>query len=218
MSRAGEAHLSQISWEGRDREDQRNRELLNADLRAKRLVFESRPYEAHVQFSNFCNMSCVMCHNGKNPPLQKMSPALLRRLRDEVCPTLTFVTPHDGSEPTVVTWDETVSLAKDCSVRLWLTTNGQVFDERKFHECKDALDLLTVSVDSHVPEVFEAIRPGAKAEQVYANLETVARLSRELGPRQHVAQQRAAGARERTHHIGDVWRWRALKFVTKFVV
>ena len=161
--------------------DQRNRELLELDLRAKRLVFESRPYEAHVQFSNFCNMSCIMCHNGKNPPLKRMSDAVLGRLHDEVAPDLTFITPHDGSEPTVVTWDETVALAKDCGVRLWLTTNGQVFDEQKFHECKDVLDLLTVSVDSHLPEVFEAIRPGAKAEKVFRNLEAVARLSTQHG-------------------------------------
>ena len=148
------APAASITWEARDQTDERNRMLLDRELREKRLVFESRPYEAHVQFSNFCNMSCIMCWNGKNPPVRKMSPDLLDRLRTEVAPNLTFITPHDGSEPTVVTWDETVALTKESSVRLWLTTNCQEFDEEKFHQV---------------------------ADKVFRNLETVARLSEEHG-------------------------------------
>ena len=34
-----------------------NRALLERDLLDKRLAFRSRPYEAHIQYSNVCNMS-----------------------------------------------------------------------------------------------------------------------------------------------------------------
>ena len=41
--------------------ERHNRALLERDLLDKRLAFESRPYEAHIQYSNVCNMSssCV---------------------------------------------------------------------------------------------------------------------------------------------------------------
>jgi glutamate-1-semialdehyde 2,1-aminomutase len=168
-----------VTWPEREQIAARNRDVLDRELREKRLVFESRPYEAHVQFSNFCNMSCIMCWDGNNPPLKKMSPVVLERLRTQVAPDLSLITPHDGSEPTVVTWEETVALAKDYSVQLELVTNAQHFDEAKFNEIKDHIEMLVISIDSHVPEVFEKIRPGATADVVYRNLETAARLCRE---------------------------------------
>jgi radical SAM protein with 4Fe4S-binding SPASM domain len=170
-----------ITWDERDGIAKRNRALLDAELLSKSLEFESRPYEAHVQFSNFCNMSCIMCWDGDNPPLDKMSPELLERLATQVAPNLSVITPHEASEPTVVTWDETVSLAKDYSVELALTTNVQEFDEAKFHEVKDVLEVVVMSIDSHVPHVFEKIRLGAKAEKVFRNAETIAPLCREHG-------------------------------------
>ena len=50
-------------------------------LLANELVLETGPYEAHVGFSNVCNMSCIMCWDGANPPARKMSPDVLERLR-----------------------------------------------------------------------------------------------------------------------------------------
>ena len=82
-----EQPIPKITWEERDRLDERNSDLLDRDLRDKRLVFESRPYEAHVQFSNFCNMSCIMCWNGTNPPLIKMAPDVLNASAAKSRPT-----------------------------------------------------------------------------------------------------------------------------------
>ena len=41
-----------------------------------------------------------------------------------------------------------------------LTTNVQFLDEQKFDEAKDITETLFLSIDSHIPEVFEKIRPG----------------------------------------------------------
>ena len=41
--------------------------------------------------------------------------------------------------------------------------------------------MIVLSIDSHVPEVFEKIRPGADAQNVYKNVETTARLSERDG-------------------------------------
>jgi radical SAM protein with 4Fe4S-binding SPASM domain len=170
-----------ITWAERDRIARRNRALLDEELLSQRLVFESRPYEAHVQFSNVCNISCIMCWDGENPPAKKMSPELLDKVAAQLAPHLSVITPHEASEPTVVTWDETVKLARDYSVELALTTNVQEFDEEKFFEAKDHLQMVVMSIDSHVPVTFAKIRLGAKVDKIFRNAETIARLCREHG-------------------------------------
>jgi radical SAM protein with 4Fe4S-binding SPASM domain len=169
----------QIDRRERDGIDRRNRELLAQDLLEKRLLFSSRPYEAHVQFSNFCNMSCIMCWDGENPPLQKMAPRMIARVADEMAPHLTVITPHGGSEPLIVTWDETRRMAEQFSVDLCLTTNVQFLDEEKFHELETIVETIVLSIDSHIEEIFEKIRPRSRPKKVFENLATTARLAEE---------------------------------------
>jgi radical SAM protein with 4Fe4S-binding SPASM domain len=161
--------------------EKRNRVLLEEDLLAKRFVFRSRPYEAHIQFSNVCNMSCIMCYDGWVPPTRKMPPEIYEKVVGELAPHLSIVIPHDGSEPLVANWEMARELAERHSVLLRLTTNVQFLDERKFEEAKDITETLFCSIDSHLPEVFEKIRPHSKPDKVFANLARAARLSRENG-------------------------------------
>jgi radical SAM protein with 4Fe4S-binding SPASM domain len=165
----------------RERRELRDRELLYAALINGRTLFASGPYEAHIGFSNVCNMSCVMCWNGANPPPRKMTPQLLARIDQDIAPRLSVITPYNGSEPLIVSWDETRRMCEEHSIMLSLTTNGSFLDERRFTELRDITETLFVSIDSHIPEIFERIRPGAKADAIYANLRTAARLAREAG-------------------------------------
>jgi radical SAM protein with 4Fe4S-binding SPASM domain len=161
--------------------ERHNRLLLEQELLDKRLEFESRPYEAHIQYSNFCNMSCVMCYDGANPPTQKMTSDLLTKIREQLAPSLSVVIPYDGSEPLLLTWDEARDMAEEYSIDLRITTNVQFLDEQRFDELKDITETLFFSIDSHNPEIFEKIRPGSKPDQVFENLSTAARLSNEHG-------------------------------------
>jgi radical SAM protein with 4Fe4S-binding SPASM domain len=158
-----------------------NRALLEQDLLDKRFKFRSRPYEAHVQYSNVCNMSCIMCYDGWHPPVKKMSPAILESVRAEVAPFLSVVIPYGGSEPLIVTWDQARDMARDFSIELRLTTNVQFLDEQKFEELKDITEALFLSIDSHIPELFEEIRPGSRPEKVFRNVPVAAGLAREHG-------------------------------------
>src|SRR6185503_16733752 len=90
-----------------------NRALLERDLLDQRVVFESRPYEAHIQYSNVCNMSCIMCYDGWHPPVTKMPAELLERVREQLAPFLSVVIPYGGSEPLIVTWDQARDTARD---------------------------------------------------------------------------------------------------------
>jgi radical SAM protein with 4Fe4S-binding SPASM domain len=159
--------------------ERHNRSLLEQELLAKRLEFQSRPYEAHIQFSNFCNMSCVMCWNGANPPVEKMSPGLLAKVRRQIAPSLSVVIPYDGSEPLVLTWDQARDLAEQYSIELRITTNTQFLDAKRFGELKDITETLFLSIDSHDREIFKKLRPGGKPDVIFENLATTAHLSKE---------------------------------------
>src|SRR6476619_5934816 len=100
------AKRRKVSMRRRIEIEKRNRALLEEELLGKRVVFRSRPYEAHIQFSNVCNMSCIMCYDGWIPPLRKMSPEILDRLTREMAPNLSVMIPYGGSEPLIVTWDQ----------------------------------------------------------------------------------------------------------------
>ncbi len=158
-----------------------HRALLERDLLEKRVAFESRPYEAHIQYSNVCNMSCIMCYDGWLPPVKKMSPEILERVREELAPSLSVLIPYGGSEPLIVTWDEARDMAREFSIEMRLTTNVQFLDEQKFDELKDITEALFLSIDSHIPELFEEIRPGSRPEKVFANLPVAAQLARQHG-------------------------------------
>ena len=155
------------------------RKLLVDDLMNSRTRFSAGPYEAHIQFSNFCNMSCIMCWDGNNPPTKKTDADLLKRIGEQVGPHLSIVTPYSGSEPLILTWDETRAMAKQYGILLCITTNVQFLDEAKFHELKDIAETLILSIDSHIPAVFDKIRPRSNSKKVFANLATAARLAAE---------------------------------------
>ncbi|MFQ5506102.1 MAG: SPASM domain-containing protein [Planctomycetota bacterium] len=164
------AELESASGEARDR-----------DLWDQELVFASRPHTVYLQLSNFCNMSCIMCYDGSNPPLRKMPEDLVVKTADSFLREASVVLPFVGSEPLVLTWETARRLAQRYRVELDIITNVQFLDERMFHELEPWVGRITFSIDSHVPEVFEKIRLGANANKVFRNLPVAARLCREHG-------------------------------------
>ena len=150
------------------------RHLLNNDVE-----FKTGPIQSHVQFSNYCNLSCIMCWNGKNPRTQRVPPDLLEKIETQLGPHLSVMVPFSGSEPLILTWDETRAMAEKYGVLLRVTSNLQFLDEAKFHELKDITETLCVSIDCHIPEVLEIIRQRAQTHTVLKNLATTAQLARE---------------------------------------
>jgi radical SAM protein with 4Fe4S-binding SPASM domain len=158
-----------------------NRLRLEEDLWAGRLEYASRPALLDLQLSNFCNMSCIMCWDGANPALRKMSPALVETLEREALPHATSIEPFVGSEPLVVTWDLARDLARRHGLELDLVTNLQFLDEKKFHELEPHVSYIRFSIDSHLRDVYERIRLRSRPDLVFKNLPLAAKLCREHG-------------------------------------
>lgn len=166
----------QVTFAAKEKLEQEYRQLLFDDMLNNRTHFSAGPYEAHLQFSNFCNMSCIMCWDGNNPPTKKTPPELLEKIGEQIGRHLSIVTPYSGSEPLVLTWEQTRDMARKYGILLCITTNVQFLDEKKFHDLKDITETLILSIDSHIPAVFEKIRPRSNSKKVFANLESTARL------------------------------------------
>ncbi len=158
-----------------------NRRAFERDLWDQSLTFRSRPRIVDVQFSNFCNMACTMCYPDGNPPLERLTPSVLRTLVQDVFPHASILVPFVGSEPLIYTWDQTRDIAQRFKVDLDLVTNVQFLDEKKFAEMEPLVSSFRVSIDSHRREVYESIRLQSKPEQVFHNLERVAPLARKHG-------------------------------------
>ncbi len=170
-----------LSREEKERLLADNRAKVEADLWEARLEFASRPRVVDMQLSNFCNMSCTMCYDGVNPPLQKMPEEEVRRFAAEVFPTASVLVPFSGSEPLIVTWDLTRELAERYGIEIDLITNVQYLDEAKFAEIEPLVSTVTFSIDSHIPDVYERIRLKSKPDKVFRNLPIAAKLCREHG-------------------------------------
>jgi radical SAM protein with 4Fe4S-binding SPASM domain len=170
-----------ISMEQKEAIEKRNKEILEQELWDKKLTLSGRPYLAHVQFSNFCNMSCIMCWNGANPRTKKLSPELVEKLGRELGPEVSVIEPYSGSEPLALTWKETLRIAKQYGVLLLMTTNAQFLTEERFHELKDVTETLYLSIDSHIPYVYEKIRLRAKTDAVFRNIGPAIKLAKKHG-------------------------------------
>lgn len=161
-----------------DAAERHNRALLVEDVVDGRLRFRSRPVEAHIQFSTFCNQSCVMCWDGEHPPLVDMDDDLLARISAEIAPTMSVLIPHDGSEPTARRWQEICDFARRHDLELDLTTNLQVLTPERLDAAIDVIGQLHLSVDSHLPDVLERMRPGARPAAVLRHLVTTVEAAR----------------------------------------
>ncbi|MCB1016289.1 MAG: SPASM domain-containing protein [Acidimicrobiales bacterium] len=161
--------------------EHRHRRTVERDLLSGDTRWRSTPYEAHVQFSTYCNLACVMCWGDRPPPSRRLEPAVLARVDAQIAPGLSILTPHDGSEPLAVGWESARDLARRWNVRLSLVTNGTFLDARRIEEAVPLTETLFVSLDSHVPEIFEQLRPGADARRIYANAAAAAAACRAEG-------------------------------------
>jgi len=172
---------NQIRPEEKIRLEEENRRLLERDLSEGRHVYRSTPRVVELQLSNFCNMSCIMCYAGVNPPTMLLDARVVRRLAAELLPSASVLIPFATSEPLVLTWDLTRELALQYGVELELTTNVQYLDESKFKELEPFVSIIAFSIDSHYRDVYEHIRINSRPDQVFRNLPVAARLCREAG-------------------------------------
>jgi len=141
------------------------------------------PVTLEFELGTVCNLECVMCdgwvssairkNRERKPPLTSpYDPEFVRQLRPFV-PGLRDVK-FLGGEPFLnplnfTVWDLLIEL--NPSARVHITTNGTVLTERVKHVIEKLKPVLTLSLESMVPENYERIRKGARFSVMRKNLD-----------------------------------------------
>jgi radical SAM protein with 4Fe4S-binding SPASM domain len=150
---------------------ERNSERLADDIAAGRLVFRSLPEVVSLHTTEICNLRCIMCKRSTSPGRRSLEREALDGVLEALFPTarLAIVSGFLG-EPMMAGFDPIVAAARRFGVKLELVTNGTLLTGSRYREIRDTLAAVNVSMDSHVPHVYERIRRGGRHDALLANL------------------------------------------------
>ncbi len=137
-----------------------------------KVILDALPVKITLEITNACNLRCVMCQSRR--PLRKTSSMNKRQLQEiakmlfpyieELHPTTigeTFVYAH---------FDELLDLMRVYLVKLDLTTNGTLLNERLGNKIMPLLKDVKFSIDAANPSLYESIRKGTKWDLFIKNV------------------------------------------------
>lgn len=185
----------------RDEAATRQAELVDLKQSVRRAVENSEriraseclhlPESLSIELTPRCNLTCGHCSSHgtgelhrKHNQMSGLDPDVLRRLADEVFPSLTGVTLVGRGEPLLVddaTWEVLVQALRRYGVLLRFVTNGTLLRRRLTPEVMSLLDTVTVSIDGNSEETMRANRGGVHLAQVLANVRHYHDLRRAAG-------------------------------------
>ena len=141
------------------------------------------PATMEFELGTACNLECVMCDGWVSSAIRKnreKRPPLTSPYDDEFVRQLRPFVPglEDakflGGEPFLNPLDFTVwdlLIGENPAVRVHITTNGTVLTDRVKHVIEKLKPVLTISLESMVPENYERIRKGARFSVMRRNLD-----------------------------------------------
>ena len=161
-------------------------ELTNGYARVHDLATEAEEWSslpAWIEFApnNLCNLRCIMCGQSEEWPLEVMPKEKAIEVLDQVLPKASLLTPSAISEPMLGNIDLMAEKCREHDVYMNFTTNATVLNGDRLRKIADRMHHLFISFDSHIPEVFEAIRERADFNQVVANIREILLVAGELG-------------------------------------
>lgn len=142
--------------------------------------FEHGPATLEFSWTSACNLRCVMCGQSDNPPIVKVSKERAAPFLEKAFESALVWNPSDASEPLLNDVDEILRLCEEKGVFLELFTNATLLTPERFERLAPRIHRLTLSIDSHVPEVLERVRAPIKAAKVFPNVENAFRRCNEL--------------------------------------
>ncbi|MEQ8766141.1 MAG: radical SAM/SPASM domain-containing protein [Planctomycetota bacterium] len=146
-----------------------------ADLASKAEKWDSRPAWIEYATNNICNLECVMCSKADGEPVMAMKKSDAEKVIGQIFPFASVITPSANSEPLLGDMQFLAKMCKEHQVYFNIYSNATILDGAKFEHIAPNTYKLWISLDSHVPEIFEKIRVGA-------DFETVSRHVREIIP------------------------------------
>jgi len=157
----------------------RNLVLLGDDLSSGREVWQSKPQLLEYSTNNVCNLRCVMCAQHDGVPVIRSGKELSQRVLDEFLPDGILLQPMALSEPFAGDIGLYIEKCEQHDAFLNLISNATLFTEEKLRRVIPRVHKLFISIESHVPSVFEEIRVNAKFDKVVKNSRMALDIARE---------------------------------------
>jgi len=142
------------------------------DYHRRAVAPRSLPYMADIEPTTRCNFACPMCQTATwRRPRKDMPLESFRKVLDGI-PTLTGIKLQGMGEPLLnPAFFEMVRMARERGIRVKATTNGSLLDpDRRRELLACGIHHVDVSLDGAVAATHEALRPGARFEQIVENL------------------------------------------------
>lgn len=143
------------------------------------------PYPQRIEFniSNACNLQCTMCDGDLSSAIRihrEHRPALPAVYGEEFFTDIETFIPHlrdasfTGGEPFLGPenerlWEMLARLVPD--VKHTVTTNGTQWNARVERVLDSLRTHVNISIDGFTKDTYEAIRPGADRDEVFANID-----------------------------------------------
>ena len=141
-----------------------------------------------IDITNKCNLRCKMCYFSmekvKQQPRTEMSVHLFQKIAREVLPVAKQLIISAGAEPLYSRkFPEMLEIAARHHVPYTaFFTNGTLFNEHNIKTIITAgVNVIIISFDGATPQTYEAIRRGAKFEQVVKNIRLLQDMKKQLG-------------------------------------
>ncbi|MEZ5966366.1 MAG: radical SAM protein [Planctomycetota bacterium] len=184
-----------------------NSQLLREDVERRAIVYRGLPEVVTLNHSDICNLRCVMCPRNLAQGKHRLDQRVLEHVVNELFPTAhKVVLTTAGGDPLAVDFDFLLERALRFGVRVDAVTNGVLLTPDVYQRARGALDHLNVSLDSHVPEVYERIRLGARYERIVGNLSAIAE-ERRRQPDGVLLSLSAVVMRSNLPHLADFVRF-----------
>lgn len=137
-----------------------------------------------IEINKNCNLNCVMC----NTSLSKRENIYMElTLFEKICLYLKKIkqnpiTLHSIGEPLInPNLEEYFKIARKYGIKIFLSTNGQILNEKLDLLCKyaDIIDTLRFSIDGATKETYEKIRRPGKFDKLISNLNYFKKVNRD---------------------------------------
>lgn len=153
-----------------------------------RKVSQPRFLTVRIDIINKCNLRCKMCYFSmeklKQQPRIEMPVELFEKIAAQVFPVAKQVLISAGAEPLYAPkFPQMLEIAARYALpHLSFFTNGTLLNEQNIETIiRSGVNVIILSFDGATPETYQAIRRGARFEQVVSNIRTLQTMKAKLG-------------------------------------
>jgi len=129
-----------------------------------------------IEVSSMCNLNCFMCGRDTRWPrkVKNMSFEIYRKILDEISSYVELVSLHGSGEPLLnKELPRMIEYASRKGVKTLLSTNATLLDEKMSLDLiASGIHVILFAVDGTNEKTYEAIRLGARFQEVMKNIES----------------------------------------------